>query len=241
MDLFSLFRSSPDKQIERARRKVKEPHGDPATRMNAARKLFEMGSPEALLAMFDRFTIDVSPSGRDEEEKEEVLGWIVGIKGEAVEPLMRFAKRERQLFWPVQALRKIASEEEFSSHMCEVLKHHWENPPASSDPTAQLIRLLEDTRSPQLFEYVSLFLEAESDDVRLASLDYLFAYSEDESREAVINCYLDSEDRPRLRAHILECLARVNWSVKGYRPAVEEGLPDSYVLTRDGKVKAVGR
>ena len=95
MELFSLFRSSPEKQIERARKKVREPHGDPATRMNAAHRLGEMGTPEALLALLDRFTINVSPSGQDEQEKEEVLSWIVQMGKKAVPPLVQFLKREK--------------------------------------------------------------------------------------------------------------------------------------------------
>jgi HEAT repeat protein len=227
MDLFSLFRSSPEKQIERARKKVREPHGDPATRMNGAHRLAEMGTPEALLALLDRFTINVSPSSQDEQEKEEVLSWIIQMGEKAVPPLVQFLKRERQVYWAVRALRETVMEEEFA------------DPPASSDPTAQLIRLL-GVRSSQLVETATLFLGGEADDVRLAALDYLFDESDDRSRELALECYLDSEDRPRVRNHILERFAEEGWSVKGFRPKVEDTLPEGYTLTRDGKVRPVG-
>lgn len=239
MDLFSLFRSSPEKQIEKMRKKVREPHGDPATRMNGAHRLAEMGTPEALLALLDRFTINVSPSSQDEQEKEEVLSWIIQMGEKAVPPLVQFLKRERQVYWAMRALRETLEEEEFSEKINGVLKDHWENPPASSDPTAQLIRLLE-VESSQLVDTVTLFLGDEADDVRLAALDYLFDRSEDRSRESALECYLDSEDRPRVRNHILERFAQEGWSVKGFRPKVEETLPEGYALTRDGKVRMVG-
>jgi HEAT repeat protein len=241
MNLLSLFRSSPEKQIERSRKKVKEPHGDSATRMNAALRLREMGTPESILALLDRFTIDVSPSGQDEEEKKEVLSWIVQMGEEAVEPLFRFLKRERQLYWPVKALRETVSEQKFAQKMNEVLRGHWENPPASSDPTAQLIRLLEGVRTPELVGTIRLFLEDQADDVRLAALDYLFAHDEDDFRETILKCYLDSEERPRIRGHILSGLVEHGWSVKGFRAKVEETLPDEFKLTRDGLVKAMGK
>jgi len=240
MDLLSLFRSSPEKQIERSRKKVKEPHGDSATRMNAALRLREMGTPESVLALLDRFTIDVSPSDQDEEEKQEVLSWIVQMGEEAVEPLLRFLKRERQLYWPVKALRESVSEPEFAAKMNEVLMDHWENPPASSDPTTQLIRLLEGVRTPELVDTIRLFLEDQAADVRLAALDYLFTQNEDEIREMILKCYLDSEERPRVRGHILSGFVEHSWSVKGFRVKVEETLPDGYKLTRDGLVKTVG-
>ena len=241
MDLFSLFRSSPEKQIERSRKKVKEPHGDPATRMSAALRLREMGTPESILALLDRFTIDVSPSGQDEEEKNEVLSWIVQMREEAVEPILTFLKRERQLYWLVKALRGSVSEHEFAQKMNEVLMDHWESPPASSDPTAQLIRLLEGVRTPELVDTIRMFLEDQADDVRLAALDYLFAHDEDEIRETILECYLESEERPRVRGHILSGFVEHSWSVRGFRAKVEETLPDGYKLSRDGLVKTVGK
>ena len=241
MDLLSLFRTSPEKQIERSRKKVKEPHGDSATRMNAALRLREMGTPESILALLDRFTINVSPSGQDEEEKQEVLSWIVQMGEAAVEPILGFLKRERQLYWPVKALRESVSEHAFAEKMNEVLMDHWESPPASSDPTAQLIRLLEGVRTPELVDTIRLFLEDQTDDVRVAALDYLFSHDEDEIRETVLKCYLKSEDRPRVRGHILSSFVEHGWSVKGFRARVEETLPDGYILTRDGLVKTVGK
>ncbi|MEE8160578.1 MAG: hypothetical protein V3T61_02960, partial [Acidobacteriota bacterium] len=164
MDLLSIFRSSPEKQVEKARKKVKEPHGDPATRINAAHRLLEMGTPEAILALLDRFMIDVSPSSQDEEEKEEVLSWIVQMGEKAVPALIKFLKRERQVYWPVKALKGILSTKEFEEKMNEILQHQWENPPASSDPKAQLIQLLETPESPELVVTMKLFLEDEADD-----------------------------------------------------------------------------
>jgi hypothetical protein len=84
-------------------------------------------------------------------------------------------------------------------------------------------------------------LEDQADDVRLAALDYLFAHDEDDFRETILKCYLDSEERPRIRGHILSGLVEHGWSVKGFRAKVEETLPDEFKLTRDGLVKAMGK
>ena len=241
MDLLSFFRNSPEKQIQKARKKVKEPHGDPATRISAAQRLRDMGTPAAILALLDRFTIDVSPSSQDEQEKTEVLAWLADMGEEAVLPLTQFLKNERQLYWPVRALREIVSAEELARRLEEILRYQWENPPASSDPKAQLIQLLGETKTPHLVETVKLFLEDEADDVRLAALDYFFEGSDESTREAILDCYLDSEDRPRVRNRILERLAEREWSVRGYRPKVEDTLPDGYALTRDGRVRPVSR
>ncbi len=241
MDILALFRGSPEKQIERLRKKVKEPHGDASVRINAAHKLYQMGTPEAILALLDRFKINTSPSRQDDEEKEEVLGWIVSFGERAVEPLTIFLKRERQVYWPARALKEILPEDRLVARLNEILLHLWECPPASPEPKAQLIRSLQGLRSPELEETVRLFVEARDDDVCLAAVDYLFESEEERNRESVLQCYLDSPDRPRIRAQILERLAEKGWNVKGFRPGVEETLPEGYTLTRDGVVKSIGR
>jgi HEAT repeat protein len=240
MDIFSIFQRSPEKQIQRLRKKVKEPHGDPSVRINAAQRLFEMDSAPALRALLDRFTINVSPSAQDEREKAELSGWLVRKGKGAVPALLSYLKNERAVYWPARVLRQILEEEEFGSRFDEVLRFHWENPPASAYPKAQLIRSLEGTVSSQLDDTIRLFLEDDDDDVRLAAIEYLLNRSEEESREPILECYLESEDRPRVRRQILEHLVEKGWHVRGFRPAVEETLPDNFVLTRDGKVRQVG-
>ncbi len=240
MSWLSFFNRSPGKKIERLRKKVKEPHGDPANRINAVQRLMEMGTPEAYLTVLERFKIYVSPSRQDEEEKEELLSWIANAGEEVVAPLIRFLKSERQVYWPVEALKRILSEDELIAKLTEVLRHHWDRPPASPDPKAQLIRALGKLRSPELDEAVRRFLDDDDDDVVLAVLDYLYASNDEEAnRDAVLKCYLDCEDRPRVRAYILERLAEKGWRVRGHRPKVEETLPEDYKLTRDGVLKRI--
>ena len=241
MDLLSIFWPSPERQIAKARKRVKEPHGDASVRVGAAQKLAEMGTPEALRALLDRFQITVSPSVQDEEEKEQVLSWIVHHGEKTIPPLMQFLKTERQVYWPLRALREILSREELISRLEELLRYHWENPPASPEPQAQMIRSLRDLHSPGLEEVVRLHLQERDDDIRLASIDYLFELPEQDVREAILECYLDSDDRPRIRAHLLERLEQQRWSVRGYRPKIEETLPQEYALTRDGQIRRIGK
>ena len=240
MELFSFLRGSPERQIRRARKKVKEPHGDPAVRINACRRLYEMGTPEALLALLDRYTISTSPLIRDQEEKEELLSWIVRIDRKAVPPLLTFLKRERQVYWPLRALQAILPSEELATRIDEILRYHWEYPPASSEPKTQLIRSLEEIHSPELLETVRLFLEDEDDDVCLAAADYLFAHPQEEG--------------PRIG---VEVLPGCGGPAPGSRPdsgpsggAWLEGngisgpgggvLPPGYTLSRGGTLRVLG-
>jgi hypothetical protein len=91
-----------------------------------------------------------------------------------------------------------------------------------------------------LEETVRLFLEDEDDDVRLGAIEYLLDRPEEDARKWILETYLNSEDRPRIQTQILDRLVEKGWSVRGYRPAVEASLPDTFKLTREGKVKRVG-
>lgn len=240
MAWLSLFRSSPERQIQRLRKKVKEPHGDPSVRQNAAQKLFEMGTPEALSALLDRFTISVSPSVLDEQEKEQVYTWLVELGERAVPPLVEFLKRERAVHWPAKALQAILDPDRQAREFAALLSYLWDHPPATAIPKAQLIRALGDLWSEELDRTVRQFLQDDDDDVRLAAVHYLMERSEEAGRDDVIRCYLDSADRPRIRNQILEYFVERGWSVRGHRPAVEETLPPGFTLTREGKVRRVG-
>jgi hypothetical protein len=238
MNLFSIFRSSPEKQISKLRKKVKEPHGDASVREGAMYKLFEMKTEPALRALLDRYTISVSPSVQDEKEKEQLYNWLTGIGETAIPPLVQFLKTERSVYWPARALKDILDPPRRAEIFSEILQFHWENPPASALPKAQILRALKEV--DQLDSDVNRFLDDEDDDVLLAAVEYLLERSEEEHRDSIISCYLSAEDRPRVRSQIIEALSKKGWTVRGFRPAVEETLPQGFIITREGRIRKVG-
>jgi HEAT repeat protein len=222
------------------RKKVKEPHGDASVRENAAQRLFEIGTAPAIRALLDRYTINVSPSSQDEREKSEVCSWLVHLGSEAVPPIIDYLKNERSVYWPFRALREILEGDELIEKVEKLLRFHWENPPASAFPKAQIIRSLEDLHSPELEATVRLFLKDEDDDVRLGAIEYLLKRPEEDARKWILETYLESEDRPRIQNQILDRLVEKGWTVRGYRPAVEASLPEAFTLTREGRIRRVG-
>lgn len=238
--IMALFQRTPEKQIAKLRKKVKEPHGDASVRMSAAQKLVELGTFPALRALLDRFLIVTSPSSEDESEKNQVHAWLVSVGEEAVPPILDFLRNERILYWPIRTLKEILSPEEFREKINEILLFHWENPPASPEPKTQIIKSIYGVHSEELEETVKRFLDDEDDDVRLAAVSYLFELPEERAREDILRCYAEAEDRPRIRTQILDELVAKQWTVRGFRPLFEESLSDQYTLTRDGRIKRIG-
>lgn len=239
MSLFSFFQSTPEKQIERLRKKVKEPHGEAAVREGAAEKLLRMGSTPALRALLDRYTINVSPSTQDEREKEMVKAWLVRLGEPAIEPVIEFLKNERSVYWPARILRDILDKPDYCRELNNILLYMWKNPPATAFPKTQLIRSSVGLYSEELAKTIKLYMEDEDDDVRLASIEFLMACPEKEAREDLLRCYVESEDRARIRLQILEDFVDKGWSVRGFRPQVEESMPENFSLTREGKIKRI--
>lgn len=209
--------------------------------MSAAENLFAMGTRSATRALLDRYSINVSPSVEDEVEKQEIHDWLVA-KGDAavIEAITAYLKDERNVFWPIKILGGILPHPKLAAKLNEILRFHLENPPASPEPITQVLRSITDIQSEELEGTVRRFLDNPDDDVRLAALDFLSVRPEEHSRDAVLDCFVESEDRPRVRRYILDLLVDQQWSVTGYRRVVEENLPEGYSLTRDSRVKKLG-
>jgi len=53
----------------------------------------------------------------------------------------------------------------------------------------------------------------------------------------LIEAFLQAEDRPRIRIKIAEIFADQEWPVKGYRPRIEETLPEGFHLSAKGLIR----
>src|SRR5215510_7204611 len=113
--MFDFFRrgSTPSvKQIDKLVKRLTEPGGENGPRIEAAEKLAEWGTPEALYALLKRFTISSNVITQDIEEKRMVVHMLVEKGRDAVDPIFRFLSTHHQVEWPVQALSEILPREE---------------------------------------------------------------------------------------------------------------------------------
>src|SRR5216110_547279 len=124
--MFDFFKRSPTpspKQIDKQVKRLTEPQGEDAPRIEAAERLAEWGTPEALYALLKRFTISSKVITQDIEEKRYVVRMLVEKGREAVDPILRFIKKNQQVEWPVQALAQILPEEELIPKLVEALEY----------------------------------------------------------------------------------------------------------------------
>src|SRR5215467_3410451 len=238
--MFDFFRrgSTPSaKQIDRLVKRLTEPGGENGPRIEAAERLAEWGTPESLYALLKRFTISSNVITQDIEEKRMVVRMLVEKGRDAIDPILRFLGTHHNVEWPVQALSEILPKEELVPKLVEIL----EKVAAASAFTppehkADLIRAMRGHVTPEIASVLRQFLSDDDDDVRIAAVDAIAEVGED-MREALLESFLEADDRPRIRIKIAEIFADHEWPVKGYRPRVEQALPSGFHVTAKGLIR----
>jgi HEAT repeat protein len=234
-----LKRNQPPspKQIDKVVKRLTEPQGEDAPRIEAAEKLAEWGTPDALFGLLKRFTISSKVITQDIEEKRMVVRMLVEKGTVAVDPILRFVRTHHQVEWPIQALFEILPREELIPKLVAVL----EKVAAASAFTppehkSDLIRAMRGHVTAEIADVLRQFLSDDDDDVRIAAIEAIAEVGE-EMREPLIEAFLEAEDRPRIRIKIAEIFADHEWPVKGYRPRVEQALPSGFHVTAKGLIR----
>jgi len=236
--MFDFLRSNKPsrKSIDRLVKRLTESGGEEGPRVEAAEKLAEWGTPESLYALLKRFTISSKVMTQDVEEKRYVVRMLVEKGDDAVEPILRWLKKNQQVEWPVQALSQILNRDQLVPKLVEALDHVGEGEFTSPEHRTSLIKAMHGLVTPEIAATIRKFLEDDDDDVRIAAIQAL-AELGDDVRELLLEAYIESADRPRIRIAIAETFADREWPVKGFRPKIEEGLPDGFHLTSKGLIR----
>jgi HEAT repeat protein len=234
--MFDFFkRGDPTpKQIQKTVKRLTEPSGEDGPRIEAAERLSEWGTPEALYGLLMRFTISSKVITQDVEEKRRIVRMLVEHGKAAVEPIVKFLKAHHQVEWPVQALAELLSGDELIRRLVEVLEQVVaQSEFTSPEHRTSLIRSLHGHVTPEIAAVLRQFLSDHDDDVRLAAAEAISEVGDD-VREHLLEAFLEADDRPRIRIKIAEIFAEKEWPVKGYRPKVEERLPEGFSLNAKG-------
>jgi hypothetical protein len=245
MGLFDLFGSREDR-VRRLARKVTEKYGPPENRQKVIEQLGDLGTPEALLALCQRFTILSDPGITDGEEKERARRILVDAGEEAVGPVQEFIRREEAgIAWGLRILAELQPAEKVNALVIGELARLSRE--YSRDPEKKLVLLtwLVEHRGALAAADVQgallPLLEDFSDDVRICAIRALAALAPGAPvRDGLIQLLLRDTDNARVRGEVLEALARTGADVKGYRPSVEPLLAEPFYLDREGNVKKRG-
>ncbi len=260
MGLFDLFASRDERKKNALRRlgqKVTQKYGPPEGRQKVIQQLAEMGTPEALRVLCQRFTVRADVGIQDDEEKETVRQILVAAGERAVGPVKQFlAEQESGVAWGLRVLSALVSLEEAAATVLGLL---WKlGREYTRDPEKKLVLLSWLQEHPALLapsaaagppppgpsveEAVLPLLEDFVDDVRIGASRVLARRPPGEpAREGLIQLLLRDADNARVRGEVLQALCDLGADVKGYRPSVEALLVEPFFLDKEGRVKRRGR
>ena len=235
--LFSNEAGPSERQIQRGIRQVTQLHGEAATRVAAMERLSSWRTPESAAALLRRFTVQTPQASMDLEEKQYAVKLLAQMGDVAVEPILNFLVTEPDVTFPVRALREILPPEQFHKILTDTLDKLSTGYTRWPEAKAVLIGHLSDEAFPQVKDAVLRFLEDEDDDVCIAAIDYLSRNDDEAEREKLLEIFLKSDARPRVRGRILDHFCEREWPVKGYRKRMEEAIALPFYLTSKGTVK----
>jgi HEAT repeat protein len=223
-------------RIERKTKTLRERYAQHEARMEAADKLQEIGTPEAIYGLARRFSATSENLGIDQEEKKHVQNVLVGFGEKAVDPLKRYIRNHDQVTWAIDALKQLISNADLVSFLLDILK--------GGDPiyirgekANQILKALETIGDPDVVPGAIPCLRSPDDTVRYAAVECLEAYRDERAREPLLEALVNpDEDSARVKTRIGEALERTDWDVKGYRKKVEAVLPAPFRVTSKGRV-----
>jgi HEAT repeat protein len=237
--LFGPPKTANPRAIESQVKALTQRHGDPSFRYQAADTLAGWGTPEAIEALLERFTVNVASETSDEAEKDHVASLVSDKLGrDAVEPIEKFLRTHEQVAWPLRLLAKIVPPEEFRERTLRVLNKldtHFDRLP---DRKVEMLHfLVEHAGHPEVADAAQRFLEDTDDRVRNAAVEVLKASGRDADVAAMAQCFAESPDRPRVLAALCEALAGRKGALAAHASTVATFIPAGYALQPDGTLQ----
>lgn len=237
MGLFGFGKGRAGK-IDRLKKKVTNKWGQAIERTTAMRQLRQMGTPEALGALLQRYTINLDVTITDQEEKRELYEWLVDLGERAVGPIEEFVATHDGVYWPLKALRDIAGIERAVEGLLKALDRAESVEGRVNEQKVQLVSNLRDFQHPRVLERIKTLVRDKSDEVRMMALDGLMTYGEKEAVAIVAERILDPEETTRIRHVLYEQLLDLGWSLADWKEEIEaaEVMPAHYRLDAAGRV-----
>ncbi len=235
--IFAAEEGPSERQIRRAIKQVTQTHGESATRVAAMERLSGWKKPEAAAALLRRFTVQVPQASMDQDEKQYTTQLLVRMGRVAVGPILQYLQTQPEVTWPLHALKEILPPEEFDAALKDLLDRLAGSYTRWPEAKTVMIQQIPDESFPVFQETVLRCLEDEDDDVCIAAVDFLARNGSEEIRERLMETYVNTEARPRVRGRILDHFCEKDWQVKGYRKKVEESISDPFYLTGKGTIK----
>ena len=227
---------SPQKQIDGIKRRLMDAFRQSEERYECMDKLAKLGTPEALDALLERFTLRVSGPTIDEEEKAYAYK-LIGRWGEsAVAPLKKFIATRDAVYFPLKSLRELAGDEVAVDALMQAMDGTDPGYHEGLERLREIVSNLRDFQHPLVRDALVALLNSRSNEIRFFALDGLSGYPADEIAGHFAGRLLDPEESQRVKQLAMELLVEKEVSMAEWAAALAPVLPPMYRLDPTGLV-----
>ena len=167
--LFGSGETREERQINKVKKRLMNPHRQTDDRKYAAQELMQIGSPEAISALLQRFTYRTENGITDEGEKTFVFDCVVELGINAKKPIEEYVMTRVEVYWPLQAFRKIAGDEDALELLLKALETVESGYSEQERRKSELISNLREFQDERALERLIEALLDSNDDVRASA------------------------------------------------------------------------
>lgn len=210
-------------------------------RQYAAHQLAEMGIPEAIQILLDRFEKRAPNHTVDREEKGQIEDLLVSMGTKVVEPVIEHLKGPAlNVNWSLRILSHFLTEAELAELVAGLLEDMDTEYMRNPEKKHELVLTAADYKDERLGRALLPMLEDANEQIRYLAVDAIMKWKYPFAAEPIMKRLAGDEESIRITSHILDGITETDWTVKGYRPSIEENLPDGYAITRAGTIRRRG-
>ncbi|MBM4342894.1 MAG: hypothetical protein FJ100_05915 [Deltaproteobacteria bacterium] len=236
MGFFDFFTggNDPQKQIDKLKRILMDQYRQREQRLEAIDDLVRMGTPAALAALLERFTLRVSGPTVDEQEKQYTYEKIALWGPSAVEPLQQFIFAKDAVYFPLRALRDLAGDDVAVDTLLKAIADCDPGYHQGLDRLREVVSNLRDFRHDRVRDALIGLLQSRSNEIRFYALDGLAGYPPDQIAEHFAGRMIDQAESQRVKALAYELALEHRLPLEPWVEALAPVLPPNYALDADG-------
>ncbi len=229
------------RKIQRHKKHIKSKFGQGEDRQKAREFFMELGGREGHLGLLERFMVNVEPSIRDEDEKENVFQILIGFGSEVLPAIEEYLNRKDAanvpVTWPLKVLDAVCDPPEAVAVIIRALQRMGTSYTREPERKVALVTQLAEYDDQRVVPALIPFLQDHRDEVRLEALAAITRLGDEAAREPMLEMMIDEDIPVRIRAQLADSLQKLGWTVKGFRRKVEEVLPEGLSVDRSGRIK----
>lgn len=200
--------------ITRHARRVANRDAQAEDREASAHWLAEDGSAEALLALCQRFNLQLEHSLKDKKEKDLVFDLLAAKGAEGARAVRAFGKSTVAFAWPVRLIERLEGADAATAFLLELISHESVDNELKPEKKRNLLIALAERKHPGIVEAARPFLKDFDEGVRHAAIEATAAQDGDAGRDALLDVLRNpKEESTRIRGRVAEIFAGRRWTV----------------------------